>query len=240
MPVLTALARVRIRCDGVDTDTCVHFLQRNAFETEGADETSPVIMLLDSPDEERLVRALQMPSLACVEVVAGMPAPLEPTVAAAGLPILLLSLTSATSYRIPLSNLFAKAVAARAGLDAGITETLETVLQEAIINSLVHGNLEVSSEGRQTLAGWEEVDRQIAARLAMPKFARRRLRLLATWQGDSIDVCVCDEGGGFAVSGVITAPDTAMSGRGLDIMRRLTQTMLHNQRGDCVTLTISR
>jgi anti-sigma regulatory factor (Ser/Thr protein kinase) len=233
-------ARVRIRCDGVDTDACAGFLRRNAFETEGADERAPVIMLLDGPDEERLARALQMPNLACVEIVAGAPAPIEPTVAAAGMPILLLSLTSATSYRMPVSHLFAKAVAARADLDAETAETLETVLQEAIINSLVHGNLEVSSEGRQTLAGWEDVDREIAKRLAMPKYNLRRLRLLATWQGDSVDVCVCDEGGGFAVAEVPAAEETAVSGRGLDIMRRLAQTMMHNQRGDCVTLTISR
>lgn len=240
MMATTVPASVRIRCDGVDTDACAGFLRRNGFATDGANDHAPVIMLLEEPDEERLTRALRMPSVACVELAAGAWAPIEPAVAAAGMPALLLSLTSATSYRMPVSLIFAKAVAQRAQLSVETTETLETVLQEAIINGLVHGNLEVSSEGRRSLGGWQELERQVAERLATPKFALRRLRLLATWRPDSVEVCVCDEGNGFVVSDVAAAVPSATSGRGLDIMRILARTMTHSRRGDCVTLTVSR
>jgi hypothetical protein len=111
-------------------------------------------------------------------------------------------------------------------------------LQEAIVNAMVHGNLEISSDFREESS--PDYERLIKERLAIPKFARRRVRLRGQFETHQIQFKVSDEGPGFDPAAVPdpTDPDNLMkcSGRGLLMMRHFMDEVVYNAEGNEVRL----
>jgi CheY-like chemotaxis protein len=123
---------------------------------------------------------------------------------------------------------------------AGVTHYLQELLalQEAIVNAMVHGNLEISSDFREESS--PDYERLIKERLAIPKFARRRVRLRGQFETHQIQFKVSDEGPGFDPAAVPdpTDPDNLMkcSGRGLLMMRHFMDEVVYNAEGNEVRL----
>lgn len=111
-------------------------------------------------------------------------------------------------------------------------------LEEALVNAIVHGNLEVPSKLRER--GDDSFERTITERRTQPPFRDRRAKLTATFRPGEATFVVADEGPGFDPTGVPdpTEPENLAKphGRGLLLMRTFMDEARHNARGNEVTL----
>ena len=111
-------------------------------------------------------------------------------------------------------------------------------VEEALLNALYHGNLEVSSDLREQ--GNAEYENLAKARMGTDPYAGRRLHVtMFLTQGEARFV-VRDEGPGFDPNDIPdpTDPDylERPSGRGMLLMRSFMDEITYNETGNCVTL----
>jgi anti-sigma regulatory factor (Ser/Thr protein kinase) len=115
-------------------------------------------------------------------------------------------------------------------------------LEEALLNAIYHGNLELSSDLKESGDGrFEALARE---RRWLAPYAARRVRVAAGITPARATFVVQDEGPGFDVSKVPdpTAPEflERPSGRGILLMRALMDDVRYNATGTRCTLSISR
>jgi CheY-like chemotaxis protein len=115
-------------------------------------------------------------------------------------------------------------------------------LEEALLNALYHGNLEVSSDLKQEN---DHAFHQLAAerRMAAP-YCDRRTRVLARLTPDVAEFVISDQGQGFDTSKLPDPNDPEVllrpSGRGLMLMRTFMDEVTYNSTGDTVTMVKRR
>lgn len=111
-------------------------------------------------------------------------------------------------------------------------------LEEALVNAIVHGNLEVSSKLRER--GDDSFERVILERRAASPYQARAVTFAATFRPGEAAFVIADEGPGFAPSDVPdpTDPENLVKpyGRGLLLMRTFMDEARHNARGNEVTM----
>jgi CheY-like chemotaxis protein len=111
-------------------------------------------------------------------------------------------------------------------------------LQEALLNAIEHGNLEVGSELRQQD---EKVYRDLIRQRRLEKpFRDRRVYLTARVSPAEAAYTIRDEGPGFDPSGLADPTDPAnlekIGGRGLLLIRTFMDQVYHNPTGNEITL----
>lgn len=112
-------------------------------------------------------------------------------------------------------------------------------LEEALTNALLHGNLQIDVNDRNSdeLAHLDEV---IAQRRAKPEFADRRIHLEAIITQDEAVFIVRDGGTGFSMDELPDPTDPANlekpTGRGVQLMRLIMDEVNYNHAGNEVTL----
>jgi CheY-like chemotaxis protein/anti-sigma regulatory factor (Ser/Thr protein kinase) len=115
-------------------------------------------------------------------------------------------------------------------------------LEEALLNAVYHGNLEVSSDLRQN--GDESFHELARARRAAEPYASRRVRVTARLTTARATFVIADQGRGFDVSKLPdpTHPDflERPSGRGVLLMRTFMDDVRYNAAGNRVTLVKRR
>ncbi len=108
-------------------------------------------------------------------------------------------------------------------------------LDEAIVNAMIHGNLEVASELRELGDGSAYTD-QIRARQQSPPYCDRRVLVALTASRTQAVFVVRDEGEGFDIGEVPDPTDPAnlenISGRGLLLINAFMDEVRHNDRGN--------
>lgn len=111
-------------------------------------------------------------------------------------------------------------------------------LEEALLNGLYHGNLELSSDLRQDGSG--AFERLAAERRFQEPYAARRLHVAVTVSAAEAVFVIRDEGPGFDVSKVPDPTDPEnlekASGRGLLLIRAFMDDVRHNATGNEITL----
>lgn len=119
-------------------------------------------------------------------------------------------------------------------------------LREAIVNAIVHGNLEVSSKLHEetTAAGGTAFAELVAERKTKDPWRRRRVSVLARYEPDEVTYRIEDEGPGFDPSCLPDPTDAAnlerLHGRGLMLMRMFMDEVAHSSTGNVVTMTKRR
>jgi CheY-like chemotaxis protein/anti-sigma regulatory factor (Ser/Thr protein kinase) len=115
-------------------------------------------------------------------------------------------------------------------------------LEEALLNAVYHGNLEVSSELREN--GDDEFHKLARDRRQQEPYASRRVRITARLTTASATFVIMDQGPGFDVSKLPdpTHPDflEKPSGRGVLLMRTFMDEVRYNATGNRVTLVKRR
>jgi len=113
-------------------------------------------------------------------------------------------------------------------------------MDEALVNAMHHGNLEVDSQLRETEneASYYEL---IRIRKGESPFRHRRVRVQAEFSDEHICVQISDDGKGFN-PGLIPDPTSDenlhnISGRGLFLIRSFMDSVAHNQSGNQITMT---
>lgn len=111
-------------------------------------------------------------------------------------------------------------------------------LEEALMNAMIHGNLEVSSQLRER-SGTEYED-LIRRRRQEEPYASRRVSLRCELTQESAEIMIRDCGPGFDVSSLPDPRDAQRlalsSGRGVLLMRSFMDEVLYNECGNEVTL----
>lgn len=141
---------------------------------------------------------------------------------------------------IPLIVGYAQRVLEDYGLSSRREQSrVGVAIAEAISNAMIHGNLEVSSELRQTMsdAYFEEIEK----RRKTEPYLSRVVQVALRFSQSSLTVTIRDQGKGFDRSALAdpTSEENllAPSGRGVLLMRAYTDALSWNEAGNEVTLT---
>jgi DNA-binding NarL/FixJ family response regulator/anti-sigma regulatory factor (Ser/Thr protein kinase) len=111
-------------------------------------------------------------------------------------------------------------------------------LQEALANAILHGNLEVSSDLRQTD---EQIFDQVASdRRQLEPYCSRRVRIHVQLDRDAARFSVSDDGPGFDVSQLERPVEShdlnRIGGRGLLLIRTFMDEVTYNARGNQIVM----
>jgi CheY-like chemotaxis protein/anti-sigma regulatory factor (Ser/Thr protein kinase) len=119
---------------------------------------------------------------------------------------------------------------------------LGVALHEALTNAILHGNLELSSEMRET--DEKEYYRLARERRTQPPYAGRRVLVGATLTPQEAVFVVRDDGQGFDPAILPDPTDPAnlgrVSGRGLLLIQTFMDHVEHNERGNQITMVKRR
>jgi len=111
-------------------------------------------------------------------------------------------------------------------------------LEEALLNAIIHGNLEVSSKLRDLDDG--SYEKLIALRVGKSPYKDRRVEVLAKFSPEEAEFSIRDEGPGFDVSKLPDPTDPEnmahAHGRGVLLMRTFMNEVSYNETGNQVTL----
>ncbi len=117
---------------------------------------------------------------------------------------------------------------------------LGVALEEALVNAIFHGNLEIASEERQDRSVYQKL---IAERTGSDPYRRRQIHVNAALSPGEVVIQIRDEGPGFDP---LSIPDPRerdleqISGRGLLLMRTFMDEVVYNAEGNEVTLVKRR
>lgn len=117
---------------------------------------------------------------------------------------------------------------------------VEVALQEALLNAILHGSLELTGRLPPDRAGLEAVCR---ARRADPAFAGRVVRAAVELDHDGLRAVIEDQGPGFDVAAVLSRRSNAtdgLFGRGLFLMRSFMDEVAFEEGGRRVLLFRAR
>ena len=116
---------------------------------------------------------------------------------------------------------------------------LTIALHEALTNSIIHGNLEVSSELKER--GDDSFARMVSERIADSKYCDRVVTVVMSYDGERSRWSITDEGPGFDPEALPDPTDPANlekpSGRGVLLMRTFMDGVDFNKNGNEVKLT---
>ena len=111
-------------------------------------------------------------------------------------------------------------------------------LEEALLNAIIHGNLEVSSKLRDLDDG--SFEKLIVLRIGKSPYKDRRVEVIAKFSPEEAEFSIRDEGPGFDVNKLPdpTNPENMARahGRGVLLMRTFMDEVTHNETGNQVTL----
>ena len=126
-------------------------------------------------------------------------------------------LTCPEIYRCDVAKLFTEALNRRISFSVNRYSGIQMALHEALVNGLIHGNLQIDSELRQTARDFIEYSNILNERLNNPEYAQKAISMWATWDKKKLVITIRDEGAGYAISSpkIVKKPNTGKSGRGL-------------------------
>jgi len=138
----------------------------------------------------------------------------------------------------PLVNYFKENVARIRLLDNTELIRITVALREALMNAIIHGNLEVGSELREVDLG--AYYRLIEERRTQSPYAERRVHVHATESATQARYVIRDEGPGFDPAKIPDPTDPEnmekASGRGLLLIRTFMDEFAHNGQGNEITM----
>lgn len=119
---------------------------------------------------------------------------------------------------------------------------LALCLDEALMNALIHGNLEINSDVREEDS--EEYEALIDERLRTPPYGERTITVSGLFSLEQVEFVIHDEGSGFDPADVPdpTRPENLdrTTGRGVYLMRTFMDDVQYNARGNEVRLVKRR
>ncbi len=108
-------------------------------------------------------------------------------------------LTCPVIYNCDVAKIFVDALNQRLHLTSERFAGIHLALHEAIVNGLIHGNLDISSEYRQSARLFMEYGKILSERLQNPAYARKSLSLSAAWDNTKLRIKIRDEGAGYVI-----------------------------------------
>jgi len=182
-------------------------------------EPGPCVTSWDGASEQSLVAALAPPATQCVEagllderddiVVCSQPAPGH----------LSLIVSTRSAYRHSIAKAFIAAMQTRTSLSEDLRIRVHSAVQEALMNAVLHGNLRIDPNLRDSLEGLLAAQEAIEAKLNTPEVGRARILMEAIWNASTLQVVIRDSGDGYEGAEDRRETEDAASGRGLAILQ---------------------
>ncbi|MCA8997608.1 MAG: ATP-binding protein [Planctomycetaceae bacterium] len=121
-------------------------------------------------------------------------------------------------------------------------QTVAVAFEEALVNAAVHGNLEVSSQLRES--DGNIFCETIETRRGLAPYCERRIFIEAMVTARQVRFLIRDQGPGFSPSHLPDPCDEQnvlkLSGRGILMMRAFVDHLVYNETGNCVEMTFDR
>ena len=129
-------------------------------------------------------------------------------------------LTCPVIYACNVAELLTQALGARLSLTPTQLEGIHFALHESIVNGLIHGNLHVNSQMRQSARDFIEYARLLHDRLNDPSYAQKSISIIASWTNKKLEIKIRDEGAGYELnSSPKLSPNVQpKTGRGIKII----------------------
>lgn len=108
-------------------------------------------------------------------------------------------LTCPVIYNCDVSKIFVDALNQRLSFTSDRFAGIHLALHEAIVNGLIHGNLDIGSEYRQSARLFIEYGKILSERLKDPAYAQKSLLISANWDTTRLRIKIRDEGAGYAI-----------------------------------------
>lgn len=108
-------------------------------------------------------------------------------------------LTCPVIYNCDVSRIFVDALNQRLKFTSERAAGVHLALHEAIVNGLIHGNLDIGSEYRQSARLFIEYGKILSERLKDPAYARKSLLISASWDASKLRIKIRDEGAGYVI-----------------------------------------
>jgi len=149
-------------------------------------------------------------------------------------------MTCPTIYSCDIARIFTDALQKRLFFSRSTAESIHLALHESIVNGLIHGNLQLSSNLRQSARDFIEYARVLNERLNDPTYSQKSMSLWASWTEERLEIKIKDEGAGY--SSVVTVPKSdqpspqAKSGRGLRLIAGIADSCTLEDFGREITL----
>ncbi len=136
-------------------------------------------------------------------------------------PDIFLAITTGSCYQISLARIFTNNMVNRFALNHSKKPDIVTCLHEAIMNAMLHGNLEMHGEFH-TKSGFYSYHSEIEKRLSEKNKAHKYIYLGAWQYSDSVQISVSDDGEGFDIPDISRLADSEFPrGRGLMFIHSL-------------------
>ncbi|MDY6407095.1 MAG: SpoIIE family protein phosphatase [Pseudomonadota bacterium] len=194
--------------------------------------------------EDRLIRLLHMPVVSVIDSNAQKTSvlnfsrqqPNNPEAECLGI-----LMTCPTIYSCDIARIFTEALQKRLFFSKNLAESMHLALHESIVNGLIHGNLQLSSNLRQSARDFIEYARILSERLKDPAYAQKSMSLWASWTDERLEIKIKDEGAGY--SSVTNVPKAAQpmpqakSGRGLRLIAGIADSCTLDDFGREITLS---
>ncbi|MBR5129660.1 MAG: SpoIIE family protein phosphatase [Alphaproteobacteria bacterium] len=148
-------------------------------------------------------------------------------------------LTCPVIFSCDVAQIFTEALNTRLNFSNGRYGKIHLALHEALVNGLIHGNLQLGSELRQSARDFVEYSRLLNERLNDPAYAQKSVSIWATWNDKKLEIKIRDEGAGYAVAPVMNRkPELkAKSGRGLRLIAGTADSCTIDDYGREITLS---
>ena len=152
-----------------------------------------------------------------------------------------LLMTCPVIYACDIARIFTAALQKKLQFSESLAEGIHLALHESIVNGLIHGNLQLSSNLRQSARDFIEYARLLNERLNDPAYAQKSMSIWASWTSERLEIKIRDEGAGYTA--VTTVPNLdqpapqAKSGRGLRLIAGISDSCTIDDFGREVTLS---
>jgi anti-sigma regulatory factor (Ser/Thr protein kinase) len=115
-------------------------------------------------------------------------------------------------------------------------------LEEALVNSVEHGNLGLDSSLRPNdTLGEDRYEAERVSRMADPRYGDKLIRLRVSMRGGEAKIVLEDEGLGFDTTKLTEGPSgLEVSGKGFWLIKRPFDAAVYNEKGNSLTLTRRR
>jgi len=136
-----------------------------------------------------------------------------------------MSLTTSTAFRQPVADFFTTHISSQCDFSAELMADIKTCLQEAVMNSIIHGNLCIAHEKPEDFHLYLENISQTANR---SEAGLKRVSIFAWITDQHVTLCVSDQGKGFVIEPqeqVASSP----YGRGLSLISHMCARTWHTQ-----------
>lgn len=125
-------------------------------------------------------------------------------------------LSNETVYYKDAAKTFVNSLIRRGIFNKEAKDVIRISLHEAMVNALIHGNLELGSKNRNTAYNLEKYFLEVENRIKANSYKARGIEIITTWDDKSLKIRIINDGDGFQESVLSTFPDMASkSGKGL-------------------------